>query len=72
MSDDPAEARPIGGAAALQRSSFARSEDLDPVGSAGGLDGPEAQARYRRGERLDARAIAPDGRVIDRFTLRHP
>jgi len=25
-----------------------------------------------RGERLDARAIAPDGRVIDRFTLRHP
>jgi 3',5'-cyclic AMP phosphodiesterase CpdA len=25
-----------------------------------------------RGERLDARAIAPNGRVIDRFTLRHP
>jgi 3',5'-cyclic AMP phosphodiesterase CpdA len=25
-----------------------------------------------RGERLDARVIAPDGRVIDRFTLRHP
>jgi 3',5'-cyclic AMP phosphodiesterase CpdA len=24
-----------------------------------------------RGQRLDARAIAPDGRVIDRFTLRH-
>jgi Calcineurin-like phosphoesterase len=25
-----------------------------------------------RGERLDARAIVPDGRVIDRFTLQHP
>jgi hypothetical protein len=25
-----------------------------------------------RGERLDARAIVPDGRVIDRFTLEHP
>jgi Calcineurin-like phosphoesterase len=25
-----------------------------------------------RGDRLDARAIAPDGRVVDRFTLGHP
>jgi hypothetical protein len=24
-----------------------------------------------RDERLDARAIAPDGRVVDLFTLRH-
>jgi hypothetical protein len=24
------------------------------------------------GDRLDARAIAPDGRVVDAFTLRHP
>jgi hypothetical protein len=39
MRDDPAEARPTGGAAALRCSSFARSEDLDPVGSAGSYRG---------------------------------
>jgi hypothetical protein len=39
MRDDPAEAMPGGGAAALRCSSFARSEDLDPVGSAGSYRG---------------------------------
>ena len=39
MRDDPAEAKPNGGAAALRCSSFARSEDLDPVGSAGSYRG---------------------------------
>ncbi|MGH2476255.1 MAG: sucrase ferredoxin, partial [Candidatus Limnocylindrales bacterium] len=39
MRDDPAEARPTGGAAALRCSSFTRSEDLDPVGSAGSYRG---------------------------------
>jgi hypothetical protein len=39
MRDDPAEASPAGGATALRCSSFARSEDLDPVGSAGSYRG---------------------------------
>jgi hypothetical protein len=39
MPDDLAGASPIGGAAALRCSSFARSEDLDPVGSAGSYRG---------------------------------
>jgi hypothetical protein len=39
MRDDPAETTPAGGAAALRCSSFARSEDLDPVGSAGSYRG---------------------------------
>jgi hypothetical protein len=39
MRDDPAEPTPAGGAAALRCSSFARSEDLDPVGSAGSYRG---------------------------------
>jgi hypothetical protein len=39
MRDEPAEAVPPSGAAALRCSSFARSEDLDPVGSAGSYRG---------------------------------
>jgi hypothetical protein len=39
MRVDPAEATPAGGAAAPRCSSFARSEDLDPVGSAGSYRG---------------------------------
>jgi hypothetical protein len=39
MRDDPAEIPPAGGATALRCSSFARSEDLDPVGSAGSYRG---------------------------------
>jgi hypothetical protein len=39
MRDDSADATPTGGAAALRCSSFARSEDLDPVGSAGSYRG---------------------------------
>jgi hypothetical protein len=39
MRDDPAEAGPTDGGAALRCSSFARAEDLDPVGSAGSYRG---------------------------------
>jgi hypothetical protein len=39
MPDDPADARPAGDGAVLRCSSFARSEDLDPVGSAGSYRG---------------------------------
>ena len=39
MSDDPAEPTPFSHSAALRCSSFARTQDLDPVGSAGSYRG---------------------------------